>query len=137
MLEFAAGRANLRFMRKTILTAILTAALATPAFAQSSSYPISGKWGQSSGDSKGAIDCAGKRVMSFEGNQRTDTGGGVPAYRNRSVTTDGSSQYRVVDEFTNGMISDGHTSYKLRKLDNDHVEMQMQSGGTLKLQRCK
>jgi opacity protein-like surface antigen len=121
-------------MRKTILAVLLTAALTAPAAA--ASYPVSGKWGQTATSGRGAIDCSGKRVMSFNGNQRTDTGGGVPAYRNRSVTSDGPSQNRVVDEFTTGIISDAHTSYTLRKVDNDHIELQME-GGTVKLQRCK
>jgi hypothetical protein len=133
-LDFGNGRPHFDVMIVRALTIVLL--LSAPALAQST-YPVTGKWGQSAGDSKGAIDCAGKRVMSFEGNQRTDSGGGVPAYRNRSVTTDGASKYRVVDEFSNGMMNDAHTSYTLRKLDNDHIEMQLQSGGTLKLQRCK
>jgi hypothetical protein len=114
---------------------ICVSALAAPAAAQS--YPVSGQWGQSAGSTKGAIDCSGKRVMSFSGNQRTDSQGGVPAYRNRSVTADGPSQYRVVDEFSNGQVSDGHTSYTLRQVDADHIVLQSQQGGTLTLQRCK
>ena len=85
---------------------------------------------------KGAIDCAGKRVIAFNGDTRTDSKGGVPAYRNRSVTADGPSQFRVVDEFTNGQVNNAHTTYTLRQLDADHIDMRMQ-GGTLKLQRCK
>ena len=122
-------------MRKAILIAMVVAGLAAPAVA--ATYPVSGQWGQSAGNSTGAIDCTGKRVIGFNGNQRTDTGGGVPAYRNRSVTDDGPSQYRVVDEFTNGMVSDGYTNYTLRQVDADHIEMQLQQGGTIKLQRCK
>ena len=53
------------------------------------------------------------------------------------MTADGPSQYRVVDEFSNGMISTGRTSYTLRQVDNDHIEMRLQQGGTLTLQRCK
>jgi hypothetical protein len=41
-----------------------------------------------------------------------------------------------VDEFTTGQISNAHTTYMLRLVDDDHIEMQMQPGGTLKLQRC-
>jgi len=121
-------------MRTAILTALLTAALTAPAAAQS--YPVSGKWGQSAGDQKGAIDCSGKRVIDFSGNTRTDSGGGVPAYRNRSVTDVGSGQYRITDDFSTGQISNGHSSYTLRRTDADHIELQMQ-GGTLTLQRCK
>ena len=75
-------------------------------------------------------------MISFNGNQRTDSNGGVPAYRNKSVTQVGSS-YRVTDEFTNGQVNDATTSYTLHQLDADHIEMNLQSGGTLTLQRCK
>jgi hypothetical protein len=119
-------------MRTILILAAL--ACATPAVAQN--YPVSGKWGESTSSEKGAIDCSGKRVIGFNGDQRTDSKGGVPAYRNRSVTTSGSS-YRVVDEFTTGQISNGHTTYNLRKIDDDHVEMTQQGGSTLKLRRCK
>jgi hypothetical protein len=121
-------------MRKVIPIAMLTAALAAPAFA--ASYPVSGRWGQSVSDKKGAIECQGRRVMSFSGNQRTDSGGGVPAYRNRSVTDVGSGQYRIVDIFSNGQVSSGQSSYTLHKVDADHITLQSQQG-TLKLQRCK
>jgi hypothetical protein len=122
-------------MRKAILTAILTAALAAPALA--ATYPVSGKWGQSASSTKGAIECHGRRVISFNGNQRTDSTGGVRAFRNRSVTADGPSQYRIVDEFSNGQISDAHTSYTIHVVDNDHITLQLEQGGTLTLQRCK
>ncbi len=120
-------------MRTTIPLAILLVVLAAPALAQN--YPVSGQWGQSSSPDKGAIDCAGKRVIAFNGNQRTDSKGGVPAYRNKTVTADGSS-YRVIDQFTTGQISNGSVSYTLRQVDADHIVMQQQ-GGTIKLQRCK
>jgi hypothetical protein len=118
----------------TILACLAgAAALAAPAWA--ATYPVSGRWGQSTGSQKGAIDC--KRVIAFNGNQRTDSKGGVPAYRNRSVTAVGQRQWRVVDEFTNGQVSDAHTTYTLVEVDSNHIAMQMQQGGTLMLQRCK
>ena len=120
-------------MRKTILSAMLLGALAAPALADN--YPVSGAWGQSTSSTKGAIDCAGLRVIAFKGNQRTDSKGGVPAYRNKSVTPAGSG-YRIVDVFTNGQINNAQTSYTLRLIDADHIEMSGQSG-TLKLQRCE
>ena len=123
-------------MRPLILSATLFAALgalAAPALAEN--YPISGNWGPADAGKKGPIDCAGKRVIGFNGDQRTDSKGGVPAYRNRSVTKSDNG-YRVTDEFTTGQIRNGNTSYKLTQTDPDHVTMQMQSG-TLKLQRCK
>ncbi len=121
-------------MRTVILSALLTTALAAQASA--ATYPVSGKWGQSASSTKGAIECHGRRVMSFNGNQRTDSTGGVRAFRNRSVTADGPSQYRIVDEFSNGQISDGHTSYTLRQVDADHIVVQS-SQGTVTMQRCK
>jgi len=122
-------------MRKTILTAMLISALAAPALADS--YPVSGAWGQSTSSAKGAIVCAGKRVITFNGNQRTDSKGGVPAYRNKSVTPAGPSSYRIVDQFSTGQINNASVNYTLRQVDADHIEMNMQSGGSLKLQRCE
>lgn len=63
---------------------MLISALAVPALADS--YPVSGAWGQSTSLAKGGIVCAGKRVITFNGDQRTDSKGGVRAYRNKSVT---------------------------------------------------
>jgi hypothetical protein len=107
---------------RTITAALLFSVLAMPTLAQT--YPVQGRWGQSTNSEKGAIDCVGKRVIDFIGNQRTDSNGGVPSYRNRSVTAEGPSSYRIVDEFTTGQISAGH------------IELVME-GGALKLQRCK
>ena len=120
-------------MHIMMILAALTV-LTSPALA--ASYPVSGKWGESTSTEKGAIDCSGKRVIGFNGDQRTDSKGGVPAYRNRSVSASGAG-YRVVDEFTTGQISNGRTSYNLKQVDADHVEMTQQGGPTLKLQRCK
>ena len=121
-------------MRSLVLSALLAAALSAPAFADS--YPVSGRWGVTTSSSEGAIDCAGKRVIGFNGNQRRDSGG-VPAYRNLSVTPEGQARYRIVDEFTNAQIRAGRVSYTLVMLDADHMELHLQQGGTLKLQRCK
>ena len=114
---------------------MLMTALAAPALADS--YPVSGPWGQSTSSAKGAIDCTGIRVITFNGDQRTDSKGGVPAYRNKSVTPEGSSGYRIVDQFSTGQINSGSVNYTLRQVDADHIALDMQSGGTLKLQRCQ
>ena len=122
-------------MRMTIVTALLVTALAAPALAQS--YPVSGKWGESTSSDKGPIDCTGnRRVIDFSGNQRTDSNGGVPEYRNKSVQSVGQSDYRIVDEFNNGQVSNGQSEYTLRKIDSNHIVMN-QSGTALNLQRCK
>ena len=121
-------------MRKTILSAMLLGALVMPALADN--YPVTGPWGQSTSSAKGAIDCSGKRVIAFNGNQRTDSKGGVPAYRNKSVTG-GPSRYRVVDVFSNGQVNNAQVIYTLSLVDADHIQMNLASGGTLKLQRCE
>jgi len=129
--KVAAGNA----MKTLIATSLTLIALAAPALAQS--YPVSGSWGESTSSEKGAIGCGGKRVIDFNGDQRTDNRGGAPGYHIKSVVPDGPSQYRIVDQFTNGQIRNGNVIYTLRMVDADHIEMNMQRGGTLKLQRCK
>jgi len=119
---------------RTILI-LATLAFAAPAFAQS--YPVSGKWGESTSSAKGAIDCSGKRVIGFNGNQRTDTGSGVPAYRNRSVRRNGTTEFDVIDVFTTGQISNANAKYTLKLIDADRVEMNQQPGGLVKLRKCK
>jgi hypothetical protein len=128
-------RCHFAAMRKTILLALLTASPAAPALADN--YPVYGCFGVTASTGKGTIDCTGRRVIGFNGNQRTDTGGGVPSYRNLSVTPAGQGHYRIVDEFSNGLISGGRVAYTLVQQDADHIKMQLQQGGTLKLQRYK
>lgn len=115
--------------------AIVATALAAPAFADS--YPVSGKWGVSTSTEKGPVDCGKLRVLNFNGQQRTDSAGGVPAYRNRTVRPDGTDRYRVEDEFTTGQISNAHVNYTLRKIGDDRLEMNQQKGGSLQLRKCK
>ena len=121
-------------MRNTILIATVLTTLAAPVLADS--YPVSGRWGQSNSSEKGPVDCGKLRVIEFSGNQRTDSKGGVPAYRNKSVSATGST-FRIVDEFSTGQIRNAHLNYTLTQTDTDHIELNMQPGGLLKLQRCK
>jgi hypothetical protein len=123
-------------MRSTILIATVLTTLAAPAFG-AASYPVSGRWGQSNGAANGPIDCGKLRVIEFNGDTRSDSNGGVPAYRIKSITAEGSSAHRIIDEFTTGQIRNGNMRYTLRQIDADHIEMNMQPGGALKLQRCK
>jgi hypothetical protein len=117
--------------------ALILAALCVSAPALAASYPVSGRYGESKTSENGAVDCAKLRVIAFNGNQRTDSHGGVPAYRNVSVTPDGTKAFRVVDEFTNGQVRQGRVNYTLQEIDADRIELRLQVGGTIKLQRCK
>lgn len=122
-------------MRSTILIATVLTTLAAPAFA--AGYPVSGRWGQTSTSDKGPIDCGKLRVISFNGDTRTDSGGSVPGYRIKSITAEGSAAHRIVDQFTTGQVRNGSVRYTLRQIDADHIELNMQPGGALKLARCK
>ncbi|MGI8526913.1 MAG: hypothetical protein ACR2K5_12195 [Pseudolabrys sp.] len=123
-------------MKAVSILIVLTVGAASPAFA--AGYPVQGRWGESKTAEKGAVDCAGRRVIGFNGEQRTDSRGGVPAYRNVSVTPDGGpATFKIVDEFTNGQVNRGKVTYTLRKVDDDRIELRMQVGGNLTLQRCK
>ncbi|HVZ53711.1 MAG TPA: hypothetical protein VG986_17220 [Pseudolabrys sp.] len=122
-------------MARMLLVALLLTVAAAPARADN--YPISGRFGQSTGTTEGTIDCKGKRVMSFSGGQRTDSKGGVPGYHNKWVTPDGPGRFRVVDMFTTGQQAFAYANYTLHVIDNDHIELNLHPGGTIKLQRCK
>lgn len=126
-------------MARSFLVALFAALLLTTAAlpVRADTYPISGRYGQSTSTTKGAIDCKGKRVMTFSGNQRTDSKGGVPAYRNKSVIDDGAGRYRVVDVFSTGQQAFAYANYTLQVIDPDHIALNLQPGGTIKLQRCK
>jgi hypothetical protein len=109
--------------------------LATPALADN--YPVSGRFGVVSSFTDKPLDCTGKRVIAFDGNQRTDSRGGVPAYRNRTVTAAGTATWRVVDIVTTGQIANANAVFTLHAVDGDRLEMNQQPGGALKLQKCK
>jgi hypothetical protein len=120
-------------IRAVPLLSCLALAFAAPAMADT--YPVSGKWTYENVSGEGPAPECGKRYMSFEGNQRRDTGGGVPSYRNFSVEQNGSS-YNVVDEFSTGQIT-ARSAYTLRQSDADHLELKLSAGPTIKLRRCQ
>jgi hypothetical protein len=107
-------------------------ALSAPALADT--YPIAGRWGAGQ-PSKQPVDCSKLRVIAFNGDTRTDSGGGVPAYRNVSVTPAAGGS-RIVDAFNTGQIR-ARATFMLRQIDPNNVEMNLQPGGVLKLQKCK
>ncbi len=119
---------------KKVLAAFALLTLAAPA--QAASYPVSGKWGQSTSAEKGAIDCANLHVIDFQGGRRFDNKGGVRDFRAIDVRPQGGSVWRVTEEFTTGQIGSARNNLTLRQVDSDHVEMAL-SGGTFKLRRCK
>ena len=118
-------------MRLSLALALIVT-LSTAALADS--YPVQGRWGAGQ-PSKDPVDCSNLRVIAFNGDQRTDSRGGVPGYRNVSVTPS-SGGSRVVDEFNTGQIR-ARATFTLRQVDANNVEMDQQPGGLLKLQRCK
>jgi hypothetical protein len=118
---------------KKFIAVLLACCIATPVFA--ASYPVSGRWGQSSDPKPGAIDCTGKRVIQFARERRFDSGGGVPDYRVKETVRQGSTAYRVTEEFNTGQVK-ARINYTLRLVDSDRIEMIMSPGGTLKLRRC-
>ena len=120
---------------RRIALACLAIALASPAIA--ADYPVSGRFGVGTFADPRPVDCTHLRVVSFFGDQRRDTNGGVPAYRNRSIVRSGAHSFDVVDEFTTGQISNAQAIYTLRILDANRIEMDLQPGGRLMLQRCK
>ncbi len=83
---------------------------------------------------KGPIDCSKLRVISFNDNQRTDSNGGVPACRNRTVQSVGAG-HRVEDEFATGQIANAHVNYTLRVVDAETLEINQAKGGALTLRK--
>ena len=120
-------------MKKFIAVFLAASFLATPAYALS--YPVSGRWGQSTETKPGPIDCAGKRVIRFDDVQRFDSGGGVPAYRMIDLMQSGNSDFQITEAFNTAQIK-ARIEYRLRLIDSDSIELIMSPGGTLKLKRC-
>jgi hypothetical protein len=124
---------------RTFCIGCLTAAIVSlpiiAGFAMAQSYPVSGKWTyEDSGGEGPAVEC-GKRYMDFQGERRFDTGGGVPDYRNRTVTGDGN-EYRLTDEFNTGQIR-ARVDYNIRRIDNDRIELKLPQNKTVRLRRCQ
>jgi hypothetical protein len=105
--------------------------------AEAANYPVSGTWTYDNPSGEGPAKTCGSRTMEFRGEQRFDRGGGVPGYRNLSVSRAGPDSFSIVDQFATGQIT-ARSAYTLRKIDGDHIELQMQAGGkTIRLRRCE
>ncbi len=124
--------------RKFCLACLTVAIVSLPiiaGFAVAQSYPVTGKWTYDDTGGDGPAKECGKRYMDFRGERRFDTGGGVPDYRNRTVTQDGDN-YTLVDEFNTGQIS-ARLNYNIRRVDNDRIELKLPANKTVKLRRCE
>jgi hypothetical protein len=122
-------------MKQTLFVIALIACAAKPALADT--YPVSGRFGVVTTFTDKPPDCTGKRTIAFNGDTRTDSKGGVPAYRNRSVQANGAASWKVIDIFTTGQISNAQAVYTLRQVKDGQLEMNMQPGGMIRLQKCK
>ena len=103
-------------------------------FAVAGSYPVSGKWTYENAGGEGPAAECGTRYMEFVGERRFDKGGGVPDYRNLSVSRSGA-EYRLVDEFNTGQIR-ARLDYTMRLVDSDHIELKLPQGKIIALRRC-
>ena len=120
-----------------VAASIALATLLLVSAAQAASYPVQGRWGQSTSADKNPVDCTRLRTVDFQGERRFDSGGGVPDFRAISVQPEGSSSFRVVEEFRTGQVN-GRNSLTIRvKTDPDRVELDPAKGASLHLRRCK
>lgn len=117
-----------------------SAALATlllASAAQAASYPVQGRWGESTSSDKNPIDCTRLRTVDFQGARRFDSGGGVPDFRAISVEPEGQSLFRVVEEFRTGQVN-GRNRISIRVMTNpDRIELDPAKGPSLRLRKCK
>ena len=124
---------DIRRLGLWLITAAVGILIVSAAFADD--YPVSGKWTYDNPTADGPAEDCGSRYMSFEGNARRTTVGGVPFFSNFKVEQIGNTRYRITDQFDNGMISARQT-YTLRVVDNDHIELDLSAGPTIQLRRC-
>ena len=120
-------------MKKLALALFAASLLTTPALALS--YPVQGRYGESSEIKPGPIDCSGKRVISFEDIQRFDSNGGVPAFRMIDLVRQSDTEFRITEAFATGQIN-AQNKFTLRLVDPDRIDLELELGGTIKLKRC-
>jgi hypothetical protein len=120
-------------VRPLIAALIAGAALIAPAFADG--YPVSGRWTFNDASGEGPTPACTGRIMTFSGNMRYDTGGGIHEYKNKTAGQVGDRLYQIVDTFYNGQTW-GFANYQLRLPDSDHIEINSAKDGSAKLRRC-
>jgi hypothetical protein len=124
--------------RKICIVCLTGAIVSLPilaGLAVAQSYPVTGRWTYEDSGGEGPAPECGTRYMDFQGERRFDTGGGVPDYRNRSVTRNGD-EYRLVDEFNTGQVR-ARVDYNIRRVDKDRIELKLPQDKTVKLRRCE
>jgi hypothetical protein len=123
--------------RACVLTCGLIALVQTWAHgAPAASYPVTGRWTYDHALESGPAKNCGTRKMEFLGARRLDSVGGVPEYRNLSVSPTSPSSFQVVDEFFTVQIR-GRMEFTLRIVDPDHIEIHLvRAGKTFTLRRC-
>lgn len=121
---------------KTAVSTILATLLLASA-AQAASYPVQGRWGESTSSDKDPVDCTRLRTVDFRGERRFDSGGSVRDFRAISVQPEGQSSFRVVEEFRTGQIN-GRNRVTIRVATNpDRVEIDPAKGASVHLRKCK
>lgn len=119
----------------TLLLAGVLGLVAGAAARADTGYPVSGRWTYQDPKGDGPSKTCSGRVMTFAGQQRFDTGGGVSQFRNVSTERVDATTYRIVDEFFNVMIR-GKLGFELQVRDPDHVAILLDTGEGYLLRRC-
>ena len=133
MLYFT-GAPMMKTPNLTFAIAALAVTFAAPAHADV--YPVSGRWTYENASAAGPATSCGSRYMEFSGQQRIDTGGGVPGYRNARVAMVNSQLFLLTDQFNNGQMR-GREEYSLSLIDEDHIQLRIKIGGkSILLRRC-
>lgn len=117
------------------LVLLLLIASVTPAFAES--YPVQGKWGESTSTDKDPVDCSTLRTIDFRGERRFDSGGSVRDFRALAVERQDGSSYRVTEEFGTGQVRARNAITLNVAADPDRVELTPQRGSSIRLRKCR
>jgi len=118
------------------IVASAAAVVALVASAGASDYPVTGKFTYDNPTAQGpATDCGGS-TMTFGNGTRRDTVGSVPELQNKTARQIGAGEYNVVDTFYNGQTW-GSVRYQMRVVDENHVQIDYDKGGSYTLRRCQ
>ena len=116
-------------------TTVVAIALLAAQTALADTYPVSGTWTYDNATAKGPAKICGPRIMRFAGDVRHDTETSAPDYRNMSVRKTSATTWRIDDQFSTVQIW-GRVHYTLRVIDEDHIEIEYDKGGSRLLRRC-